>query len=255
MKKWYHKIIFHPFVMRFVGDPYFNGEVGLTFGVITNCIFAAVNGATGYMYHSPWFMALCIYYVLLASIRVTIFWSIHKQNHELAEYDVASWDRACEWIPYRRTGVLLFLLTASMTSMVIQMITDDRAFIYPGYVLYLFLIFAVYLIVGSSMNMFKYRRWGFPSLSASAAVSFTGALMAILAAQSALLHQFSPTHTEFRTMMNTITGTIVLVICYALDINMIHKGFTQVYRCRNRLPMPELKGLSKFIADKIERRD
>ncbi|MBQ0065193.1 MAG: cation transporter, partial [Firmicutes bacterium] len=248
-------IIFHPFVMRYVGDPYFNGEVGLCVGIATNFVFAAVNGCTGVMYRSPWFIALSIYYVLLAVIRVTIFLSIHKQNHEMAEYDVASWERVVEWIPYRRTGILLFGLTASMTSMVIQMIFDDRAFIYPGYILYVFLVFAVYLIVGSSFNMFKYRRWGFPSLSASAAVSFTGALMAVLAAQSALLHQFSPNHTDFRMIMNTITGSIVLLICYALDLNMIRKGFSEVYRCRHRLPMPELRGLSKFLADKIERRD
>lgn len=253
--KWYHHIIFHPFIMRYVGDPYFNGEVGLVCGVVTNFVFAVINGITGFTYRSPWFIALCIYYVLLAFIRVTIFLSIHKQNHEMAEYDVASWERVCEWKPYRRTGVLLFGLTASMTSMIVQMIFDDRAFIYPGYILYVFLVFAVYLIVGSSMNLYKYRKWGFPSLSASASVSFTGALMAVLAAQSALLHQFSPDHTQFRMVMNAITGILVLIICYALDINMIRKGFSEVYRCKHRLPMPELKGLSKFIADKIEVRD
>lgn len=253
--KWYHSIIFHPFVMRFVGDPYYNGEVCLCFGIITNIIFAFINGFTGFRFRSPWFIALCVYYALLALIRITILFPIHKQNLELAEYDVAPWNRVCEWLPYRRTGILLLGLTLSITAMVIQMIYDDRSFIFPGYILYVFLAFSIYLIVGSLMNMYRYRKWGFPSLSASAAVSFTGALMALLAVQSAFLHQFSPEHTEFRMRMNQITGTIILTICYIWDIGMVRKGIYQVYRCKHKLPMKKLKGIEKFFADKIERRE
>ena len=253
--KLYQKILFSAPVMRFYGDPYFSGECTLVCGITTNFLFAAFNGCTGYIYLSPWFIALCVYYVLLSIIRITIFMAIHNQNHKQAEYDVASWDRVCEWRPYFRTGVMLLMLTACMTAMVIQMIFDDRAFIYPGFILYVFLAFATYLVVGSLYNLFRYRRWGFPSLSASGCVSLTGALMAVLAAQSALLHQFSPEHTEFRMIMNGITGTIVLILCYGIDLLMISRGYFQIKRCKNREPMPEKKGLAKRIADIIEIRD
>ncbi len=250
--KWYHSILFHPFIMRFVGDPYYNGEVCLCFGMTTNIIFALINGFTGYRFKSIWFMALCIYYVVLAIIRLTIFYSIHRQNQLLEEYDVAPWDRVCEWKPYRRTGILLLVLTLSMSGMVIQMIFDDRSFLYPDYILYVFFGFTLYLIIGSICNMYRYRKWGFPSLSSSAAVSFTGALMALLAVQSAYLHQFEM---EVRMMVNGIGGFIVLMICLLFDIGMIKKGFYQVYRCKNKLPMKQVKGIEKYISYRIERRD
>lgn len=82
------------------------------------------------------------------------------------------------------------------------------------------------------MNLVKFRKVGNPILSASKAISFAGALMSVLALQTAMISRFGEGDEYFRMKMNIITGSCHISLCPSLlledrtsDLHILPKSF------------------------------
>ena len=129
---------------------------------------------------------------------------------------------------YRRVAFGMLLLTTTMGGVLFQMIRDAAAFEYPGILIYAMAVYAFAKIISAIMNLIRRRRDEDRILAAARCVSFAGALMSILALQTALISQFGKPEELFARIMTGVSGCAVLVILIALSAAMLVKSGKRV---------------------------
>lgn len=118
----------------------------------------------------------------------------------------------------------MLLLNMGMSGMVVLMVRDNLHYEYPGYIIYLSALYTFYTAITATINIFKFRKLRSPILSASKAITFTGAMMSVMALQTAMIAQFGGNDSLFRQTANTITGTFVCISSVAIAFYMICRG-------------------------------
>lgn len=214
------KINSHPIGNRLLNDLVFKGSVSLYQGLLINLFYAGFKFATSLIYGSVWLGAIAVYYVMLCILRLNLIINSRKT----ATLDNRRMKLTYKYRSYRRTGFLMFLLNAAMGGMIVQMIWKNEGYEYPGYVIYLSAMYTFYSFISAITNIVKYRKVGNPILSASKAINFAGALMSILALQTAMISRFGGGDEYFRMKMNIITGSCVLIITLFMAIYLIVRG-------------------------------
>ena len=209
----------HDFTKRMVNDKLYRGKVNLYKGVITSVMFAVFKAVVGIIYRSVWFGAVSVYYIALSGMRYLLVRYMKKADNIEEEMK-----NIVENKGYRACGFLMFFLNVAMAGMIVQMVVDDKGYEYPGIIIYVSAMYAFYTLTMSIINIFKYRKLNSPIISAAKIISFSGALMSILALQTAMLAQFGAGQDNFRRLMNSLTGAGVCTIIFALAIVMIIKS-------------------------------
>lgn len=214
------KINSYPIGNRFLNDLAFKGSVSLYQGLTVNLFYVGFKFVTSIIYGSVWLGAIAVYYIMLCILRLNLIVSSRKT----AKLDGKRLKISHEYRSYRATGYLMFLLNAAMGGMIAQMIWKNEGYEYPGYVIYLSAMYTFYSFISAIMNLVKFRRVGDPILSASKAISFAGALMSVLALQTAMISRFGGGDEYFRMKMNIIIGSCVLIITLFMAIYLIVRG-------------------------------
>lgn len=214
------KINSHPIGNRYLNDLTFKGSVSLHQGLLINLFYAGFKFVTSILYGSVWLGAIAVYYIMLCVLRFHLILNAHKA----AKLGNRKVKLIHEFLSYRKTGFLMFLLNAAMGGMVFQMIWQNEGYEYPGYGIYLSAMYAFYSFISAVWNLVKYRKVGNPILSASKAISFAGALMSVLALQTAMITRFGEGDEKFRMEMNIITGAFVLGITLFMAVYLIVHG-------------------------------
>lgn len=214
------KINSHPLGNRLLNDLVFKGSVSLYQGLLINLFYAGFKFVTSLIYGSVWLGAISVYYVMLCILRLNLI--INSRKTARLDNRRMKWEY--KYRSYRRTGFLMFMLNAAMGGMIVQMIWKNEGYEYPGYVIYLSAMYAFYSFISAIMNLVKFRKVGNPILSAAKAISFAGALMSVLALQTAMISRFGGGDDHFRMEMNIITGAFVLGITLFMAVYLIVRG-------------------------------
>ncbi len=220
----------HPIGNLLLNDLVFKGSVSLYQGLLVNLFYAGFKFVTSLIYGSVWLGAIAVYYVMLCILRLHLIVSSRKT----ARLDNGRKKLTHEFRSYRSTGFLMFLLNAAMGGMVVQMIWKNEGYEYPGYVIYFSAMYTFYAFISAIMNLVKFRRAGSPILSASKAISFAGALMSVLALQTAMISRFGEGDERFRMEMNSITGSFVLGITLFMAVYLIVRGQRVLHKLDRR---------------------
>ena len=204
-----HRLTGTMFGGQYIGDLAFRGSVSIYQGMMVNFFYVVFRILVGIRYASVWFLTIAIYYLLLGIMRLSLALSYRNRNMK------------SELRCYRRTAWLLFLLNIPMGGMIVLMVLTDSGYSYPGYVIYLSVLYTFYTIILAIVNLVKFRKLGRPILSAAKVLNFVAALMSLLGLQTAMISQFSTEGENFRRMMNTITGSgvwfaVILTAVYML---------------------------------------
>lgn len=211
------KIDAHPIGGRFLNDIAFRGELSIYQGVAVNTAYTIFRIITAFMYKSVWFGAVAAYYAVLSGIKImlAVFMLRKKRSCNDAEqtlYELKS---------YRLCGWLMLLLNIGMIAMAVQMVRDNRYYEYKGFVIYLSAMYTFYMMIVSAINIFRYKKLKSPILSASKAVTFTGAMMSVMVLQTAMIARFGESGDMFGHTANAITGAVVCTAGMVIAIYMI----------------------------------
>lgn len=210
------KLRAHPLVERFSSDAFFRADTSLYRGMFANLLFAVFKLAAALRYASVWFGAVSVYYFTLCGIRFYLVKAARKvgarQGRALRLYE----SQVC-----RRTGFLMLFLTVAMLGMILQMVLHNRSFQYPGTVIYASAFYAFYSLITATVYAVRARKLHRPAFSAAKALNLDGALMSILALQTAMLAQFGEGDAAFRQVMNLATGAAVTLLSAALAVFLI----------------------------------
>ena len=95
---------------KFMTDVRFRTGVSLYQGFFVNLLYIAMKLVSGIIYRSFWFVALAIYYILLAVTRILLVRRLNVQ------------DEKAELRRYRTCGVILLLMNQALVGIVVFMV-------------------------------------------------------------------------------------------------------------------------------------
>lgn len=193
--------------------------------LIINIGNALLNGIAGIIYMSVWYGALGIYYLVLSTMRGGMLFYHHRRKkysktddtYQLLVHDVKS---------YRTCGLVLTVLPLILSFIIREMVHSDRYFPHPGMMVYVVAIYTFYKVVMSIYNFFKARRSDEMTIRAVRYVNLADALVAILALQTTMFHEFSPERSF--GYANAIVGGIIFAATAAIGFYMIISGTIKI---------------------------
>lgn len=201
-------------IEKYFTDKKFMNLINLNLSTIINFIFIFLKFRDGVVYKSSWFISLSIYYLILTITKIFLLRKLNENKDIKYEYAV-----------YRSTGYLLMALNLILAGMTIQMIIKDVSQVYEGNIIFASAFYSFYLIITAIINMFKYRKYNSPILSSVKTINLFTALVSILMLQTTMIATFSvDNYMEYMQLMNTLTGSGVLLIILTISTYMIIKG-------------------------------
>ncbi len=226
------KLRAHPLGGRVLSDAAFRTEILLYQGFFINLLYIVMKMASGIYYRSTWFVALSIYYILLAVMRFMLLRHVSKKA-------VGS-DIPSEWRRYRMCGIMLLFMNQALVGIVVFIVHQNRGYDYPGFLIYAMALYTFYITITAIINLVKFRKRGSPVLSAAKAINFVAAIVSMLSLTTAMLAQFGGDDSAFRAVMTGAVGAGVCVIVLGMAVFMIVRSTKQLRRLQFNYRRQEL---------------
>jgi len=186
-------------------------------GTVINFLYAVYKLVLGFIYHSVWFGAEGIYYLVLCLIRFLQVCADRKSNHS----DVSS-TLLSRWLRFRTCGFLLILLNITMSGLIVQLLWENQSYTYPSFVIYAAAAYTFYRLTMAIIHTVKLHKAENPIYTAARAMDLCAALMAVLALQTAMFSAFgTDLDIETQNLMNTLTGLGVSISVMAIAVIML----------------------------------
>lgn len=193
------KFLETPFGKRFFGNVEYRTKTFLYLGSVINLIFSIANIYSAVFQRSVWCAYLAVYYILLAGMRLMVLRKADKKLNAAEELKI-----------YRSCGIMLLVTNQILTAISIAVVTSGSSFSYRGSMIYAAALFAFYNIITAATNVFKFRKYNRPSLSAAKIINFTAAVVSMFALETAMLSRFStPADREFSHIMISVSAAAV----------------------------------------------
>lgn len=218
------------FINEYFENIIYRTNISLYNGFGMNVIYSLFKFIVGLTYNSIWEISIGLYYTMLSFIKLNLV-RVALKSENLNNYYKKE---KHEIINYVRTGYLLFALNISMSGMVVQMIWQNKSYIYPGYLIYISAFYTFYSFITTVIHIGKYKKYNNYLFYATNLVNFAGAFMSMFVLQTAMLTQFGH-NPLFQRIMNIMTGTFIMVVVLFIGIIMVIHG---------KKKLRELKGVS-----------
>jgi hypothetical protein len=206
----------------YMTDISFRVKVSLFSSLFINLLYAAFKLIAGIHYASFWYGADAVYYIVLSAARVLLTRHVQKGERDLEK----------EYRVYRSCGVLLFVLNATLTGVVYQIVNQNMGYRYPGLLIYAVATYAFVYITVAIVNVVKYRKLNSPVFSAVKTLSLDKALVAMFALQSAMFASFNKQGADFERLMNSIFGGLVCLSLFAMAAMMVVEANDKLKKIR-----------------------
>jgi hypothetical protein len=196
-----------------------------------NIIYVLYNGAVAIYYMSLWYAILAAYYFALGLIRASIIFGSGNRKR------LAGMNEGERQITihsgYLRCGVWLILLSVMIVTVIVRMnimnLNDDRSFVLI-YIVAIYTVIRMYLAI---RNIFKARKSMDPTTQSLRNINLAGALVSLLAFQTAMIAEFGTGDAIFMRIMNGVTGVLVCLIIIALGVVMVVRGARAISKVKH----------------------
>lgn len=216
------KMLGIPLVSRYLKEDMFRAEAALYQGFVINLLYTGIKLFSGIYYRSIWFIALSVYYILLATMRISLISFVRKQGNAVK-------NMASEWRRYRLCGIILLFMNQALVGIIVLVVHQNSGFEYPGMLIYAMALYTFYAAVTAVINVVKFRKYGNPVLSSAKVISLTAALVSMLSLETAMLTQFGAADdADFRQMMTASTGAGISMIVLGMAVFMIVRSTKQL---------------------------
>lgn len=202
------------YVNHYLTNPRFRVNISLFTSVAMNSAYAAMQLITGFFFRSVWFYALAAYYGLLAFIRISLL--------RYTRNEIPGQNRKRELYKYRACGILLLIMNQALTVIVFYIVRQNRGFEYHYIQTIAMAVYTFTSIIMATINIFKYRKYESPVISAAKAISLASASVSMLSLETAMITAFGTNDSPvFRQTITAITGLAVCTLILFIAIYMI----------------------------------
>lgn len=210
---------------RFTGlliDDYSFRTVTFTFySFALNVIFTLAKGVAGWFSSSWWMISLSAYYLILCVAKFMLI----KESRTIYKEENLSDREQKEWRVYRRCGFLLLFMTVVMVGIVVLIMVSGNTFTYYGTLIFVVALWDFYNLTNAIIYMVRKRRQHSPIIVAIKTIGFTTTLVSLLSLQTAMFVSFAEkSDTDFKGLMNLLTGSAVCVMLLVVGIFMVRKS-------------------------------
>lgn len=181
-----------------------------------NLMYGIFKFASGLYYKSFWFITFAIYYLSLWEMKLSLLKNVKNEN--FGKY------KSNEYRVLKRTGIIMLLLNIVLSGIIILIITQNQNVVYNGILIYIIAIYDFYLIIIAIINIIKHRKSNSPILFANKCINFTVAMISMISLEVAMIYHFGNNETNFKILMTSYTGAVVVIINTILSIIMIIKS-------------------------------
>lgn len=209
-----NKLHSNKFTNRLLTDKILKSNINLFKGTFFNMIYGIFKFIIGIIYSSLWSGATGVYYLVLGIMKLSLTRHVIKKSNEEIQRK-----------QYRNTGILMFLLNATMVGIIILMIKNESSNSYPDYVVITQAAYTFYILTIAIINMIKYRKDFSPIIEASKAINLVAAVMSLFILQVGMINQFGVENDAlFKSTINSLTGTITSIFTLSVAIFMLIKS-------------------------------
>jgi hypothetical protein len=193
-------------------------KISLYVSLSMNLLYAVVKLIAGIYYASFWYGADAIFYIVLSIARVLLMRYMRTDENNLA----------AEYRVYRSCGVVLFVLSAALTSVVYQVVNQNMGYTYPGLLIYMVATFAFVNITIAIINVVKHHKLSNPVQRAAKALSLAKALVMMFALQSAMFASFGGESLVLERVANIVFGSFVCLSIIAMAVMMVVEANSKI---------------------------
>ena len=180
-------------------------------GLVWNMIFVTLNGILGLLYTSRWFLAMAVYHVFLAFMRLAVV------NHEKSSMRN---DKSI----LRSIGIALMVLGVILAAVVSWTSEEHRGHSYPP-VLLVLMALATFAYAGWAIHNAQAARKEKSLLRISLRnISAASAGGALLSLERAVFRTFWDISSEGAIAVEMLSGVVVFVGIMILSVRMIKRG-------------------------------
>lgn len=177
-------------------DYYFSTVFSSAISTLISIVFALYNGALGIVYQSWWHGLICVYYLLLATIRAILIGTRRKNQ------------KTIRMITY----LLLLVMDVSLIGPIYVMVSGERSYTYGLIPAIAMAAYTTYRITISIVHFRKSRKKDKSLLFELRMINMTDALVAVLSLQNALIIANGGMNEGMHTLTAWTSGGIYLVI-------------------------------------------
>lgn len=219
--KWIKASIYsHHFGQRYMNDMVLRAHISLHISTAINCIYAVTKLTFAIYYHSSWFVAIAVYYLVLAVMRGLLLRSTYQKSADIKK----------EYRTSLLCGYLLFALNIALSAITAQMVIDGAGYTYPGTLIFVVALYAFYSVSMSVLSLIHFRKLHSPVLMVSKVLGLAVALVSMLSLQTAMFASFGGTF-QFKQLMNTLTGGAVCLLIFIMAIAVVVRARRGLNRC------------------------
>lgn len=191
-------------------------KIFIIFSMTLNLIYGVFKFASGLYYKSFWFITFAIYYLYLWEIKLSLLKNI--KNGKFGDH------KYIEYRALKKVGIIMLLLNVVLTVMIILIVTQNQNVVYNGILIYVIATYDFYLMITAIINIIKHRKSNSPILFANKCINFTVAMISMISLEVAMIYHFGNNETNFKILMTSCTGVVVVIINTLLSIIMIIKS-------------------------------
>ncbi|MFR3184092.1 MAG: hypothetical protein ACLTVV_02510 [Ruminococcus sp.] len=177
-------------------DYYFSTVFSSAISTLISIVFVLYNGALGIVYQSWWHGLICVYYLLLATIRAILIGTRRKNQ------------KTIRMITY----LLLLVMDVSLIVPIYIMVSGERSYTYGLIPAIAIATYTTYRITISIVHFRKSRKKDKSLLFELRMINMTDALVAVLSLQNALIIANGGMNEGMRMLTAWTSGGIYLVI-------------------------------------------
>lgn len=180
-------------------------------GFFINFLYAFYHGVLGIISHSPWFLSLCAYYIILSSMRFGI--AMHNRQNISTQHFITKF-----------CGIMLIMLAFTLSCSVYLSLITDAAVKHQEIVMITIATYTFYKNYACNSKHCESRKENVLLQNTIRNIGRADAAASILSLQRSMLVSFGDTKADEIFRMNTITGAAVFLFILYLGIDMILRG-------------------------------
>lgn len=184
-----------------------------------NLLYALYHCVLGILNLSLWFIAMCAFYGILATMRFSAI-LCGRKNHYERFLDT-------EYFVMKLSGILLILLSFVLASVIYISLSQNIATKYEKIIMITIATCTFCKITMAVVKAIKQHNNSSPLLAVIRNISYVEAAASILTLQRSMLVSFGSMETKHMQAMNSIAGAFVCLFVVILGISMAKKGIAK----------------------------
>ena len=187
-----------------------------TFSFFLNLLYAFYNGVLGVINQSVWFITMCVYYIILSTMRFSCI-LCERKNTPASSADA-------EYFVMKLSGILLALSSFVLTGVIYISLSQNIATKYNKIIMITIATYTFYKITMAIIRAMKQRKNPSLLLAVIHNISYAEAATSVLTLQRSMLASFSTMSNTKAHTMNILTGAAVCLFVLILGVKMIIRG-------------------------------